>query len=241
MRDFHGEKAFTLIELLVVIAIIAILAAILFPVFVRVKSSARSSTCVANLMQIGSALAMYRDDNNGVNCRYRFCNNPDPQPTGYYPPDVWWTPYDPSVAPDAAPGPNWNKGLLFSYVKSLRIFKCPEEPQWQCGYAMSYVEGSPMGRPDSFVSSPSKRVVVWDHRRTPGCADTTHYTSNPRPPFTPFVGGPGSETHYPTRHNGNTAFLHYDGHVSCRKPGTLRVSDFREPGSWPPVAGYPDE
>jgi prepilin-type N-terminal cleavage/methylation domain-containing protein/prepilin-type processing-associated H-X9-DG protein len=60
-----NKKGFTLIELLVVIAIIAILAAILFPVFVRAKASAKVSKCLSNLKQIGNAISMYVDDSNG--------------------------------------------------------------------------------------------------------------------------------------------------------------------------------
>jgi prepilin-type N-terminal cleavage/methylation domain-containing protein/prepilin-type processing-associated H-X9-DG protein len=56
------RKAFTLIELLVVIAIIAILAAILFPVFAQARDKARQATCVSNLKQLGSALMMYVQD-----------------------------------------------------------------------------------------------------------------------------------------------------------------------------------
>ncbi len=56
------KNAFTLIELLVVIAIIAILAAILFPVFSKAKESAKKSTCISNLKQIGTGMGIYLGD-----------------------------------------------------------------------------------------------------------------------------------------------------------------------------------
>src|SRR5260370_13039338 len=58
----HSRRAFTLIELLVVIAIIAILAAILFPVFAQAREKARSISCLSNTKQIGTALMMYVQD-----------------------------------------------------------------------------------------------------------------------------------------------------------------------------------
>jgi prepilin-type N-terminal cleavage/methylation domain-containing protein len=57
-----SRKAFTLIELLVVIAIIAILAAILFPVFAQAREKARQATCTSNMKNIGTAWAMYAQD-----------------------------------------------------------------------------------------------------------------------------------------------------------------------------------
>ncbi len=62
---YRSRRAFTLIELLVVIAIIAILAAILFPVFAQVREKARSIDCLSNLRQIGLAAGMYFADHDG--------------------------------------------------------------------------------------------------------------------------------------------------------------------------------
>src|SRR5207247_9787013 len=56
------SPAFTLIELLVVIAIIAILAAILFPVFAQAREKARMSVCLSNMKQVGMGLSMYTSD-----------------------------------------------------------------------------------------------------------------------------------------------------------------------------------
>ncbi|MBC8137993.1 MAG: prepilin-type N-terminal cleavage/methylation domain-containing protein [Fibrella sp.] len=60
------SRGFTLIELLVVIAIIAILAAILFPVFVSARARARQTTCASNMRQLGLGIRMYADDYDGI-------------------------------------------------------------------------------------------------------------------------------------------------------------------------------
>jgi len=62
MRNTPGKRGFTLIELLVVIAIIAILAAILFPVFAQAREKARQTSCTSNLKQVGMAIQMYAQD-----------------------------------------------------------------------------------------------------------------------------------------------------------------------------------
>ena len=67
MRSKSMKRAFTLIELLVVIAIIAVLAAILFPVFAQAKAAAKKTACLSNEKQIGLAAAMlYMNDNDGA-------------------------------------------------------------------------------------------------------------------------------------------------------------------------------
>ena len=59
---YNGKRGFTLIELLVVIAIIAILAAILFPVFAQAREKARQTSCLSNMKQLGTAITLYTDD-----------------------------------------------------------------------------------------------------------------------------------------------------------------------------------
>ncbi len=110
-------RGFTLIEVLVVIAIIAILAAILFPVFGRARAKARSARCQSNLHQIGMAFAMYIQDYDelypwAVDAADKYC------------PDIW------------AGYPQWQAligqmpmvhEVLMPYCKNLEVFHCPSD------------------------------------------------------------------------------------------------------------------
>ena len=93
------RRGFTLIELLVVIAIIAILAAILFPVFQKVRENARRTACLSNMKQIGLGIAQYENDN-----------------------DNYTVPSQSGATGAIASWPT----LIYSYVSSQGVFVCPD-------------------------------------------------------------------------------------------------------------------
>ena len=133
------NRGFTLIELLVVIAIIAILAAILFPVFARARESARKATCISNVKQITLACIMYAqdydeclpaavgDDNDGT----AHAVNPA---DANVPIDDLETKYS-----TTADGRHmWQLiDLLLPYVKSVDIFNCPTLTRRDAGYKVA--------------------------------------------------------------------------------------------------------
>jgi prepilin-type N-terminal cleavage/methylation domain-containing protein/prepilin-type processing-associated H-X9-DG protein len=119
----HG---FTLIELLVVIAIIAILAAILFPVFAQAREKARASTCLSNTKQIGTAIMMYTQDYDETLPEYWDDNvkaTPNPNPLGY-----------------------WHN-RIHPYVKNYQVFLCPSA-QSRDERLIDTGEGTPAQRKD---------------------------------------------------------------------------------------------
>ncbi len=114
----RSRSGFTLIELLVVIAIIAILAAILFPVFAQARDKARQAQCISNLSQIGKATMMYTQDYDGAynphrqNCGTN-CNSLLPQ--------------YPQMTAGARNIEPWIN-LLNPYIRNLQVFKCSSNP-----------------------------------------------------------------------------------------------------------------
>jgi prepilin-type N-terminal cleavage/methylation domain-containing protein len=111
MRPTGNRKGFTLIELLVVIAIIAILAAILFPVFAQARAKARQVSCLSNTKQISLAIMMYLQDYDEVLPAYRFYE-PNPY-TG-----------NPHVGASTA-GDIFINQLLNPYIKNDGVWSCP--------------------------------------------------------------------------------------------------------------------
>ncbi len=198
----RGRRGFTLIELLVVIAIIAILAAILFPVFARAREKARQASCLSNVKQLGLGAMMYIQDYDEIMF---------PRCTGTWgaADAVYW---DSRSA--AAPG------LIGPYVKNLQIFICPSEPSRRSiGYniGFGYVALAT-------ITTPAEKVMFSDD--TFGSGILYHPSQGVANWGANFVTPPGSTgaaivwgTNCPYgRHNDfvNVAFC--DGHAKAMKP-----------------------
>lgn len=130
-------NGFTLIELLVVIAIIAVLAAILFPVFARAREQARAASCLSNVKEIGVALQMYVQDNDGglPICYYELTDQYASDIGGVGNPGMWagrWTISNANQQLYATQASY--RAQINPYVKNNGIFKCPSDtgtdPQW---------------------------------------------------------------------------------------------------------------
>ncbi len=194
------RRGFTLIELLVVIAIIAILAAILFPVFARAREKARQTSCLSNVKQIGTALMMYVQDYDEMMPQYLIPTGRSLQPDL---PDIG---YDHTVWQDR----------LYPYVKNWQVWVCPSGGGYS-GTAREY-QGSYAGNYRYVFSH-------WDDW-TYSLADFTH----PAETFTVLEGTsyitrydpgiPSSSGGYwgqlDSRHNDQNNVLFLDGHAKTQ-------------------------
>lgn len=158
--------------------------------------------------------------------------------------EVWWAPYDNRAAPSTTTNAQgsinadnsysnggYPAGFLWPYIeKNPAVFKCPNGidlatgQAYQCSYGMNYVSGGPNGKRITQLSNGTSNIlIVWDHGKTPGCADSSHAATaaTPRGPW-PFPDTTSPKTHYPDqRHSGTFNVLYCDGHVVSMIPDDL--------------------
>ncbi|BCM88605.1 hypothetical protein IAD21_00439 [Abditibacteriota bacterium] len=152
LRRTSTQKAFTLIELLVVIAIIAILAAILFPVFARARENARKASCQSNLKQIGLGWLQYAQDYDEKMLPIRTGGNPSPHFA-------------------------WHE-IIQPYVKSTQILRCPSNTVLALGYTYNLSAGGGGGRSLAAVEQPALGVLYADARGTDTAAQALFFYVN---------------------------------------------------------------
>ncbi len=203
------RKGFTLIELLVVIAIIAILAAILFPVFARAREKARQSNCLSNVKQLMLAALMYAQDYDEL-----------------LPHDD----LDSNASGDEDAGDATWRGMIRPYVKNTQLFFCPSKKitsspfdgSWNdfgqnAGYAMNvahWEDGPAAGMHSPYtgvslaqVEAPSACILITE-------SDGSHAQGN-------STVDPWVPTGWAKRHNDGANYGFIDGHTKWLKPEAL--------------------
>ena len=216
------KRGFTLIELLVVIAIIAILAAILFPVFQKVRENARRASCQSNMKQLGIAIVQYTQDSDEL----------------LPPPSAGANPSDSG----GVPGGSWQQ-RIFPFVKSTGVYVCPSNtassslenggasenfsalPISYAGNAHYFGYNGLAANSLASIQSPASKIMVAEARAgnvTYGCAD---WTNNGFFRDRGFAG-----------HTGRANYLFGDGHVKSMKP-TATMGGYNMWGAFTDTAG----
>lgn len=224
-----NKRAFTLIELLVVIAIIAILAAILFPVFAQAKAAAFKTSCLSNLKQLGTSFALYQGDSDDVlpNARWSPMGN---QKEG------GWVYYDNFTVGTGSVQTSFDvsKGSLFPYVKSKGIYVCPSDSigkKTGNSYSMNACVtetrtfGFSTGRNGSVFPSTSSWMLMAEgvfNSSVTGSADASFLSSSSTPDG--FFDMPIKL--FSTRHTGGTNVLFLDSSAKFNQPSKIIAANY---------------
>jgi prepilin-type N-terminal cleavage/methylation domain-containing protein/prepilin-type processing-associated H-X9-DG protein len=236
MEMLSQRRGFTLIELLVVIAIIAILAAILFPVFARARENARKSACQSNLKQIGTANSMYLQDYDQV-MPYWFLNATT-QGRIYQNRRYWYE-------------------LLLPYMKNDDIWRCPSDSAFtvqdasipasqrlNVSYGMNCAHNTALGntgrgpfhsgttwigQADAAIQDPAGTILCTDSERI-GAMPYDYYDTS----FTVNPSGNADAVRDAarTRHNNMVNVLFYDGHVKSMPADNSGTELLSKPKLW---------
>lgn len=214
------RRGFTLIELLVVIAIIAILAAILFPVFSRARENARRSSCQSNLKQLGLAMIQYTQDYDE-----RMPNIGGGAPANGL--TGGWVYYDVFDAAGRTTTFDVSKGSLYPYVKSSQVYICPSDKAGRT-MGLSYATG-PCGLVSGFPAGihPGQSIVPFDQPATTlllseqqiGAWDTSTDDGNG---FTDL----GDRWNTGQRHLDTCTVLFMDGHVKSMGAPKIKAENY---------------
>ena len=210
----NSRRGFTLIELLVVVSIIALLAAILFPVFARARDNARRSACSSNMKQIGLGLMQYTQDWD------------EKLPVQAQPDSLGIANYA-EYGITAGVKHNWIWAVQ-PYVKTWDIFWCPSMMQTtvyqptgnsKCSYALN---GVAQGRNLSVITTPAELIYLQEQSVGYHLARQLPYKDpNSSNYYAWFWSTASSYSHF---EGGNLLFC--DGHVKWRKLSGIAASEF---------------